>query len=207
MSLGRQTAQQSSFWVARHEMPASPGNPFYEKLNELLRKEGFDAFVEDLCAPFYAKHVGRRSIPPGRYFRMLLLGAGPVFPHAAFGLLRGHRLRARHLLALPGLLVRARVRGALRHGLRPGSLLHDPHSPKAPPGDAPCGVRASAEAVGQAQVVFREVFGSGFLHHGGQRLAQGDRASGHGRELSGDAFASGEGEWDRDADQGAVDRL
>ena len=74
MSLGRQTAQQSSFWVARHEMPASPGNPFYEKLNELLRKEGFDAFVEDLCAPFYAKHVGRRSIPPGRYFRMLLLG-------------------------------------------------------------------------------------------------------------------------------------
>ena len=74
MSLGRQTAQQSSFWVARHEMPASPGNPFYEKLNELLRKEGFDAFVEDLCAPFYAKNVGRRSIPPGRYFRMLLLG-------------------------------------------------------------------------------------------------------------------------------------
>ena len=36
MSLGRQTAQQSSFWVARHEMPASPGNPFYEKLNALL---------------------------------------------------------------------------------------------------------------------------------------------------------------------------
>ena len=74
MSLGRRTAQQSSFWVARHEMPASPGNPFYEKLNALLRREGFDAFVEDLCAPFYAKNVGRRSIPPGRYFRMLLLG-------------------------------------------------------------------------------------------------------------------------------------
>lgn len=74
MSLGRQTAQQSSLWVARHEMPKSPGNPFYEKLNALLRQEGFDAFVEDLCAPFYAKNVGRRSIPPGRYFRMLLLG-------------------------------------------------------------------------------------------------------------------------------------
>lgn len=74
MSLGRQTAQQSSFWVARHEMPVSPGNPFYEKLNALLRREGFDAFVEELCAPFYAKNVGRRSIPPGRYFRMLLLG-------------------------------------------------------------------------------------------------------------------------------------
>ena len=74
MSLGRQKARQESFWVARQEMPKSPGNPFYEKLNALLRKAGFDAFVEDLCAPFYAKKLGRPSIPPGRYFRMLLLG-------------------------------------------------------------------------------------------------------------------------------------
>ena len=55
-------------------MPKSPGNPFYERLNALLRKAGFDAFVEELCAPFYAKKLGRPSIPPGRYFRMLLLG-------------------------------------------------------------------------------------------------------------------------------------
>ena len=74
MSLGRQKARQESFWVARQEMPKSPGNPFYERLNALLRKAGFDAFVEDLCAPFYAKKLGRPSIPPGRYFRMLLLG-------------------------------------------------------------------------------------------------------------------------------------
>ena len=31
MSLGRQKARQESFWVARHEMPKSPGNPFYSK--------------------------------------------------------------------------------------------------------------------------------------------------------------------------------
>ena len=74
MSLGRQKARQESFWVARQEMPKSPGNPFYERLNALLRKAGFDAFVEELCAPFYAKKLGRPSIPPGRYFRMLLLG-------------------------------------------------------------------------------------------------------------------------------------
>ena len=74
MSLGRQKARQESFWVARQEMPKSPGNPFYERLNALLCKAGFDAFVEELCAPFYAKKLGRPSIPPGRYFRMLLLG-------------------------------------------------------------------------------------------------------------------------------------
>ncbi|MYK88215.1 MAG: transposase, partial [Acidobacteria bacterium] len=35
---------------------------------------GFDAFVEEQCAKFYADGVGRPSLPPGRYFRMLLLG-------------------------------------------------------------------------------------------------------------------------------------
>ena len=74
MSLGRRTERQESLWVSCHEMPESPGNPFYEKLNGILEKDGFDAFVENLCAPYYAGNVGRRSIPPGRYFRMLLLG-------------------------------------------------------------------------------------------------------------------------------------
>ena len=56
MSLGRQQARQELFWAARLEMPTSQGNPFYEKLNALLQKAGFDAFVEELCAPFYAKN-------------------------------------------------------------------------------------------------------------------------------------------------------
>ena len=33
---------------------------------------GFDAFVEEQCAKFYADWVGRPSPAPGRYFRMLL---------------------------------------------------------------------------------------------------------------------------------------
>ena len=74
MSLGRRTERQEPLWVSCHEMPESPGNPFYQKLNGILEKDGFDAFVENLCAPYYAGNVGRRSIPPGRYFRMLLLG-------------------------------------------------------------------------------------------------------------------------------------
>ena len=74
MSLGRRTERQEQLWVSCHEMPESPGNPFYQKLNAILEKDGFDAFVENLCAPYYAGNVGRRSIVPGRYFRMLLLG-------------------------------------------------------------------------------------------------------------------------------------
>jgi transposase len=49
-------------------------HPFYEKLNELLRGEHFDAFVEDLCAKFYAQKLGRPSLLPGIYFRALLIG-------------------------------------------------------------------------------------------------------------------------------------
>ena len=74
MSLGRRTERQEPLWVSCHEMPESPGNPFYQNLNAILDKDGFDAFVENLCVPYYAGNVGRRSIVPGRYFRMLLLG-------------------------------------------------------------------------------------------------------------------------------------
>ena len=74
MSLGRRRERQEVLWVSCHDLPESPGNPFYEKLNGLLDKAGFDVFVENLCAPSYTDNVGRRSIPPGRYFRMLLLG-------------------------------------------------------------------------------------------------------------------------------------
>src|SRR5262249_28666133 len=50
-----------------------PGHPFYCKLNEVLREASFDEYVERLCAPYY-KERGRPSIPPGVYFRMVLIG-------------------------------------------------------------------------------------------------------------------------------------
>ena len=55
-------------------MPRSAGHPFYARLNHVLDEAGFDAFVEEPCAKFYADGVSRPSLPPGRYFRMLLLG-------------------------------------------------------------------------------------------------------------------------------------
>jgi transposase len=56
------------------EMPRSPGHVFYDRLQAELVGAGFDAFVEGQCAPYYAAGRGRPSLPPGRYFRMLLVG-------------------------------------------------------------------------------------------------------------------------------------
>ena len=61
-------------WVATQKLPRSSGHPFYERLNQVLGKAGFDAFVEGLCERFYAAGIGRPSLRPGRYFRMLLVG-------------------------------------------------------------------------------------------------------------------------------------
>jgi transposase len=56
------------------ELPRSPGHVFYDKLQALLIAAGFDAFVETQCGAAYAPVRGRPSLPPGRYFRMLLIG-------------------------------------------------------------------------------------------------------------------------------------
>jgi transposase len=74
MAMGRRRAKQGDLWVPTQELPHSPGHPFYRKLNAVLAEAGFDAFVEELCQPHYAKHQGRPSIPPGTYFRMLFVG-------------------------------------------------------------------------------------------------------------------------------------
>ena len=74
MSPGRRQAEQKSMWLIYDQLPQSQGHVFYERLQKLLHQKAFDAFLEKLCAPFYAEKLGRRSIPPGRYFRMLLIG-------------------------------------------------------------------------------------------------------------------------------------
>lgn len=61
-------------WVAVDELPRSVSHPFYEKLNGLLVEHGFDDFVEAQCRSFYAERMGRPSLVPGQYFRLLLLG-------------------------------------------------------------------------------------------------------------------------------------
>ena len=74
MAMGRRESQQETMWVAAQALPRSPGHVFYEKLNEVLEAGDFDRFVEELCAAHYAEDLGRPSIPPGVYFRMLFVG-------------------------------------------------------------------------------------------------------------------------------------
>jgi transposase len=74
MSMKRREPEQRGMWVPTHELPRSPGHVFYEKLNQVLEKGGFDRHVEELCKPYYADREGRPSIAPGVYFRMLFVG-------------------------------------------------------------------------------------------------------------------------------------
>jgi transposase len=74
MSVGKQGALQSRMWVAYDQIPKGKGHAFYDRLQRILHRGRFDLFAEELCAPFYAETMGRPSIPPGRYFRMLMIG-------------------------------------------------------------------------------------------------------------------------------------
>jgi len=76
MAMGkrRRHAKQASMWVATQDLPRSAAHPFYARLNQILDQHDFDRYVEGLCQPFYADEVGRPGLPPGRYFRLVLIG-------------------------------------------------------------------------------------------------------------------------------------
>jgi transposase len=74
MALGRQGERQVELMVGWAELPRSPGHVFYDRLQAVLVEAGFDGFAEQQCAPYYASKRGRPSLPPGRYFRIHLVG-------------------------------------------------------------------------------------------------------------------------------------
>jgi transposase len=76
MAMGKRKrgSRQSTMWIATNDLPTTAAHPFYERLNRILDKAGFDAHVEKLCAQFYAETMGRPSLAPGGYFRLLLIG-------------------------------------------------------------------------------------------------------------------------------------
>jgi transposase len=76
MAMGRRKdrARAPGLWIATNELPRTGGHPFYQRLNQALDAHAFDEFVEAQCAPFYADTVGRPSLTPGTYFRLLLIG-------------------------------------------------------------------------------------------------------------------------------------
>jgi transposase len=75
MSMGkRKRERQPAMWATTTDLPTAASHPFYRRLNELLREHRFDDFAEAQCARFYAETMGRPGLPPGIYFRLLLIG-------------------------------------------------------------------------------------------------------------------------------------
>src|SRR5690242_5955473 len=74
MALGRQGERQADLMIGWAELPRSPGHAFDDRLQAILVGAGFDRFAEEECEPHYASRRGRPSLPPGRYFRMHLVG-------------------------------------------------------------------------------------------------------------------------------------
>src|SRR6476660_3147480 len=74
MALGRQGERQADVMIGWAELPRSPGHAFYDRLQAVLIEAGLDRFAEAQCRPYYAEKRGRPSLPPGRYFRMHLVG-------------------------------------------------------------------------------------------------------------------------------------
>ena len=112
MAMRRETGVQDDLVATWSEMPRSPGHAFYDRLQALLKEAGFDAFVEDVCKPYYAPRMGAPSLPPGRYFRMHMVGY-----------FEGDRQRARHCLALFGFLFVAGLPAACEPGQGSRSLV------------------------------------------------------------------------------------
>ena len=73
MAMGREGERQGDLVVTWTEMPRSPRHVFYDRLQEVLIVGGFD-LRETACRPYYAAKMGAPSVPPGRYFRMHMVG-------------------------------------------------------------------------------------------------------------------------------------
>lgn len=75
MAMGKRARdRQPTMWVATTDLPTAASHPFYARLNALLADGRFDDFVERTCASFYAETMGRPGLPPGVYFRLLMIG-------------------------------------------------------------------------------------------------------------------------------------
>ena len=74
MAMGKRKSVQQPLFFTCNDLPRSEGHPFYVGVNRILAEAEFDRYAESACQKFYAKVMGRPSVPPGVYFRLLLIG-------------------------------------------------------------------------------------------------------------------------------------
>ena len=72
--MGKRKPKQEPLFFSTQEIPRAASHPFYAKVNEILERYKLDKRLEHLCKRFYKPVMGRPSMVPGVYFRMLLLG-------------------------------------------------------------------------------------------------------------------------------------
>src|SRR5437588_10593150 len=73
MGTRKSRERQEPLWYGT-ELPAAPGHPFYNRLNEALEKAGFDSHCEESWAGFYHPGRGGLPLPPGLYFATRMTG-------------------------------------------------------------------------------------------------------------------------------------
>lgn len=104
MAMGKRRQRQEMLFIPIQRLPKSQGHPFYEKLNALLAEAGFDCWVEKRCEQYYEREEkrGQPSIPPGLYFRMLLVGYfEDLDSQRGIAWRCGDSLSLRHFLGVP----------------------------------------------------------------------------------------------------------
>ena len=180
MALGRQRERQADLMIGWAELPRSPGHAFYDRLQAVLVAAGFDGFAEGQCAPYYASKRGRPSLPPGRYFRMHLVGYFEGIDSE-----RGLEWRCADSLSLREFLRLGTTEPVPDH-----SWLSKTRS------RLPLEVHEAVfawvlRAPGRARADRGRPDRRRRLDHGGQRGAAGDRAPRQRRGLPGDAGAAG----------------
>lgn len=76
MAMGKRKSRQESLFISADQLAPSAGHPFYQKLDALLAEADFDRWIENRCVAYYEQDEkrGQPSLPPGVYFRMLLIG-------------------------------------------------------------------------------------------------------------------------------------
>ena len=76
MAMGKRKSRQESLFISADQLAPSGGHPFYQKLDALLAEADFDRWIENRCVAYYEQDEkrGQPSLPPGVYFRMLLVG-------------------------------------------------------------------------------------------------------------------------------------
>jgi transposase len=73
----KKSEEAPTFWLPTSELPNTPANSFWRRLDRVLSEFGFGDKVRELCAPYYTMNPakgGRPGIDPEVYFKMLMVG-------------------------------------------------------------------------------------------------------------------------------------